>query len=165
MARTWLRDDVETVAWAGRPTQFDPVTVALDDDGCTPCGQTGAVVPGGIPVDPAPDPEVPQSELFPVLTVRLRTRTGYDDDGVPEFDWTTRVETRAIFWQQREEFDAEAGFTLVKATATILYEGEQKVPETAGVWTDDTDDGTQWRVVASRMAPGRLEFDLERIEG
>ena len=137
--RAWLRDDVETSPLADRPTRFDPVPVTTDEDP---------------PLDPA-------AQVNPVLTVALRTRTGFDDDGVPQFAWNDLVTGIAILWQGREEFDAEAGLTLVKATATMLFGGTEQVTESCMVTRDD--DGTRFRVLAVRQIPGSLGFDLERI--
>jgi hypothetical protein len=137
--RAWLRDDVSTPAWENRPTAYDPVPVATDDD-------------------PAPTTE---TDVRHALTVRLRTRTGYDDEGVPEFEWTVLIDAaEAALYEERDEFDADAGLTLVKATAVLLYDGPVQIPESASVTRDD---GVKYRVLAVRQVPGRVEFDMQRI--
>lgn len=139
--RAWLRDDVETPAWRDRSTTYEPVAVDTADEPPATVPTTTTVV-------------------NPRLTVRLRTRTGYDDDGVPQFTWTTLVEGEATLYEEREEVDAEAGVTRIAARAVLLYAGSSQVPETASVTRDD---GVIYRVVAVRQVPGRLEFDLIRL--
>lgn len=131
----------------------DRVQVALDDDGCAPCRLSSGL-------GPAEQTETDPGSVLPVLTVRLRERTGYDDDGNPKFSWTTVAEGPAIVFTRREEFDADAGFTQVFATGLVMYDGDLEIPETASVVDDD---GTLWRVLAVRQQPGSLGFDLERI--
>lgn len=140
VVRAWLRDDVETSDWALRATAADPVETGVDED---------VVIP-----------PVVETRVTHDLTVRLRTRNGYDDDGVPLFEWTVLLTGPAILWEEREEFDAHAGLTRVKAKATMLYEGETQVTESALVTRGDD---TSYRVKGVRQVPGRLEFDLERI--
>lgn len=119
--------------------------------------------PGGPGVSLPEDGEGPTPvSVNPVLTVRRRVRTGYDADGVAQFDWTTLVEGPSIMWTEREEFDARSGMSETRAKATLLYGGNAEVTETAGVWVDGS---TQWRVTAVRQVPGRLEFDLSRLSG
>lgn len=138
--KAWLRDDWEGPEWADRPTQHDPVQVTVPED----------------------LPPTVETEVNPRLTVRLRSRTGYDDEtGAPEFDWTTLIEDApTILWTEREEFDADAGLTRERARATLRYEGSTAVTETASI---SADDGRRWRVVAVRQVPGRLELEMERL--
>lgn len=150
MPRAALNDDPMYPSWRDSPTQPDSVKVALDEDPCAGGGSGGTVV-GDTPGAPSP---------FPTLTVRLRTRVGYDGDGTPLFDWTTIASGASIMWQERKEFDAEAGLTVVKAKTTMLYDGEVEIPETVSVSSgDDT-----WRVTAVRQHSSTVEFDLERID-
>ena len=136
--KAWLRDDAEHDSWQSRATQYAPVATSTDED-------------------PAP---VVETKVNHRLTVRLRSRTGYDDDGVPLFDWTTLLESEAVLYEEREEFDPDAGMTLVLAKAVVLYAGPVQVPETASVTRDD---GARYRVQAVRQVPGRLEFDMVRL--
>lgn len=154
MARAILRDD--------RPALHERerrVKVALDDDGCKPCSPAAPGVT--IPPDPDTPTPPPTGGVNPVLTVRLRTRTGYSDDGNPMFEWRTVTVGTAIVWTQREEFDPAEGFTMVEATAMLAYGGNEVVTETASV-TDD--DGNVWRVVSVEQVPDRLGFTLQRID-
>lgn len=136
--KAWLRDDVETPDWGERPTAADPVPVAVDED---------------------PAPTV-VTEVNPRLTVRRRIRNGFDDDGVPLFGWADVVTAEALLFEERDEYDADAGLTQVKARAVLLYEGDVEVVESAVVVRDD---GVRYRVLAVRQTPGRLEFDLARV--
>lgn len=136
--RAWLRDDVNTDEWASRPTQFDPVPVMTADD-------------------PAP---LTRQSVNPTLTVSARTRTGYNDDGAPLFTWTEVLTGEAILFEQRTEYDPDAGLTRVVGTATLLYEGAEKVVETAMV-TDPA--GGRWRVTAVSQTPGHLMLTLARL--
>ena len=103
-----------------------------------------------------------ETTVNPTLTVKQRVRTGYDDDGTPMFDWTTVVEGPAIVWVMRQEFDADAGLTAVKGTATVLYEGPMVVTESAVV---EISDDERYRVSQVAQVSGALHFVLERIDG
>ena len=153
MARAILRDDRQALQ-----EQHRTVKVALDDEGCA---QRAPFRPGVS--EPPVDPDVPpvSGGVHPVLTVRLRTRTGYSDDGNPLFEWRTVVTGIAIVWTERDEFDPAEGFTMVEATAVLAYDGNETVTETASV-TDD--DGNVWRVTSVQQVPGRLSFTLQRID-
>lgn len=105
----------------------------------------------------APGAEV---EVLPVLTVKVRTKTGVNDDGDPVFSWTTLVEGPATLWEQREEGDDIAGATRVKAKATMLYDGNQTITESAMVLADT---GGRFRVTSVAQVPGHVSFDLERM--
>lgn len=153
MARAVLRDDRAAV----RETQRR-VRVALDDDGCGSCAPSPT--DPGVIMPPVTDPPV-SGGIHPVLTVRLRTRTGYSEDGNPTFEWRDVVTGTAIVWTEREEFDAAEGFTMVEATATLSYSGSEVVTETASV-TDDS--GNVWRVTSVQQVPDRLGFTLQRID-
>lgn len=135
--------------------------IALDDDGCAPC-RTSPCADGSSDTGVVPEVPVDPGGVYPVLTVRQRSRTGYNDDGIPEFAWADLVTGTAVAWAQRSEFDSEAGFTLVKAKATIGYDGPDLVKETCEV-VDGAD--THWRVTAVRQSPGLLGMDLVRIDG
>lgn len=147
MARAWLRDDVGIPSGA--------VKIALDDDSC--CG--GACDHVG------PDPDVPlppgEEQVFPVLTLSARYRTGYDEDGNPMYSWVTIVKGPAVRWVARKEFDPKAGATLVTAKATMGYEGPVAVTETAQV-SDGA--GRKWRITGINQAADLLVMELVRIE-
>lgn len=155
MVKAWMRDDVPVRAWDTRPSQFDPVKAGLDDDGCIPCTDLKS---GMLPVVPG---EGDDPIVNPVLKVRIRTKQGYEDDGSPRLEWVDLVEGQAISYTQRQEFDQAAGRTVVDARATMLYEGDVRVTETASV-TDDS--GYTWRVLSVAQLPGMLSLVLQRIE-
>lgn len=154
MVKAWLQDDAQTSGWDDRPKVF--VRAGLSDDGCIPSAirRAGEVLP--VPGDDG------APTVNPILTVRVRREGGFDDDGVPLFTWATLVENQAIVWTQREEFDRVAGQTLVKARATLLYDGDEVVRETAGVWDNS---GARWRVTSVAQVPGSLKLEMDRIDG
>ena len=141
-----LRDDVVDPL-------VDPVSsvkVALSDDE-TCCADCTVV------------PTTTTTEVNPTVTIKVRVRTGYDEDGTPTFEWTTLLTETAVVWVMREEFDAEAGFTLVRAQMIVPYASETQVPETATV---SLDDGTRWRIVGGvQQWPDRLGLEVERLDG
>lgn len=157
MVKAWLNDDVSVPEWDRRPTAYDPVTVALDDDGCQPCLDRSTGNPPPVPGDGSDG----QPTINPVLTLRIRIKQGYEDDGTPRLAWVDLVRGQAITFTQRTEWNQEAGTTKVVARATMLYEGERKVTETASA-TDDA--GQMWRVTAVSQIPGSLTLALERID-
>ena len=138
MVKQWLVED--------GPSAGGTVTTGLDDDGCA------AVA--------APPPREHPDEPFPVLTVMARSRTGFDDDGSATFDWTTLLVGPAVVWTEREEFDADAGFTEEKASTTVVYHGEATVSETVAVFSDD---GRRWRVTSVDQPHGLLTMEMVRV--
>lgn len=136
--RAWLHDDLDVGDFRERLTQMEPVMTQMLDDGPQPEG----------------------AQVNPVLTVRTRARTGFDDDGVPQFEWTVLVTGQAIKWETRLEFDSNAGATKTTGKATMLYSGDVVVGETAMV-TDDGDG--RWRVTAVGQIPGYLTLTLARL--
>jgi hypothetical protein len=125
------------------------VTKVLDGDDVSCCPDCGTV-------------PVTKAEVNPSVTIKVRVRTGYDEDGTPTFEWTTLLTETAIVWVSREEFDGEAGFTLVRAMVTVPYESETQVPETAMLFLDD---GTRWRIVGGvQQWTDRLVLEVERLD-
>lgn len=103
--------------------------IRLDDDcGATrPCGRSGGV--GTLPPDGGGE-----LDHLPVLALMLRQRVSYNADGIPEFDWVSLSQGRAILYEVRDEWDAVAGATVVKANMVIPnIKGIDLVPETAVV--------------------------------
>jgi hypothetical protein len=102
-----------------------------------------------------PDPAAPSG-----LTgqVRQRTRTGFDEDGTPEFEWETVSDGPVTVEATRDEFDAEAGQTFVSGvmTATVPV----PVTETAMVVLSD---GTRWRVFGVEQAGELTRLKVVRI--
>lgn len=160
MVRAWLHDDPDTARWADRP--MEPVTVKLDEDlrfvdgTCPDQGWASAedVAPYG-----GGDASVTGQYTF---TVRQRSRTGYDESGNPTYSWAD-VATAAtgILYEERTEFDAVAGLTLVKARLVMLYDGPVSIHETATVTRSD---GTRYVVTGSKMLPGQAELLMERVD-
>lgn len=143
MAKAGLSDD--SWCWGVDPNPGG-VTVGLSDDCC---------VGGSCCVEEAP-PEWP-----PLMTVMLRTRTGYTDDGNPVFTWSQLAQGAAIVWEQRTEWDAEAGFTQVKAKLVMTAGDLTKVPETAVVVDPQQ---VTWRITASDVRAGVVTLQLARID-
>lgn len=102
----------------GRADRYRPVAAMVEGD----CGYDDGPDPWVIPGPPGEEPIVPgrPGVLGPVLAVWLRKRTGYNDDGVPEYAWAWAASSRSILYEDRSEHDAQAGHTLVKATAVMV---------------------------------------------
>lgn len=127
------------------------VKVALDDS-CGPVRGTP-----GVPTS------VPDVEVWPMLEIRLRTRTGFDDDGNPVFTWSAIATERSMLWEERTEVDPDAGVTEVKAKAVLSNDAAlEVVPETAVVAAPGSDE--TWRVTSSAVYPDRVEVQMVRIE-
>lgn len=95
------------------------------------------------------------------VTVRRRLRTGYDEDGNPEFSWTDVVSGAVLGSESRRETDPVAGTSRWTATVTVLYDGPD--------WQDATAEvidgrGLHWAVTAVLQLPGRLQLALARTE-
>lgn len=106
-------------------------------------------------------PVVDPVQVNPTLTVRRRWRTGYDEDGNPEFDWADVVTGVAILWEERTELDDVAGVTHIVARTVILYDGDEEVVETSIV---ESSHGGLFRVLSVAQTPDRIEMKLERLE-
>lgn len=136
------------------------VKAALRDDTCQP--DQASVTQASPDVALADDPPATTvTNVNPTVVVKQRVRTGYDDDGVPTFDWTEVVTGTAVAWEVRDEFDADAGMTQARGAVTVLYDGDAQVTESAVV---ETDDGTKrWRILQVAQVPGMLTLRVERI--
>lgn len=115
----------------------------------------------GLTADAAPCAPVcvdePES-LNPTITVKMRRRIGYTDEGDKRYAFSTVVVGPAIVWSVRSETDGSSGLAVEHSTAVILYDGDETVDETAAVFVEDD----QHRVVSVATFPDRLEFDLVR---
>lgn len=147
MARAALRDD-----GCGCGIPEVTVTVVLDDD--RPCD----LPPTGIdPTDPPVDP--PTGMRF--FTIMLRQRTGWSEDGTPMLGWVALTRGISLLFEERSEFDAMAGQTVVNATLKIAYRGTHVVKETCMAVRDDD---VRYRVVGVDQYADRLELDMRRID-
>lgn len=127
------------------------VRVALDDS----CGPVR-----GRPGVPA---SVVDVEVWPRLEIRLRKRTGFDDNGNPVFQWTVVAAEASMLWEERQEQDPDAGVTLVKAKAVLSNDSAlEAVPETAVVAAPGSDE--MWRVTSSAVYPERIEVEMTRVD-
>lgn len=133
--------------------------VRLDDDcGATkPCGY-GSGGPGGSPDDPGTG----ELDHLPILSVMLRQRVAYDIDGVPEFDWVALSTGKATLYEVREEWDAVAGATVVKASMIIPNTKHiDMVPETAVIMEAKTD--YMWAITAATVTVDRITVVAYRV--
>lgn len=123
--------------------------VALDDcgAGCVPC----SVVPAPVPVE----------DLTVRVIVRHRARTGFDDDGVPVYGWTTIFDGAAIWSNIKiQEDDDAAGAATETATVTVPPLG-QELETTANVWDDQQ---RKWTVDAATTSPaGGVVINVSRV--
>lgn len=133
----WLRDDPGGPYGCGQPPE-------------TPMGEP-IVLP---PEDPA------AGGLINSVEIRQRTTVGWDADGVPQYDWVTVYDGPCLSYQQRSEFDDEAGFTIVKARLSVAY--PHQVPESSIVITNGKH---RWRVTAANLGAGGITLDMNRIDG
>jgi hypothetical protein len=137
MARVVLHDD-PPFPYADRgPTGFGTRS-AIDQDGR---GQPGA-------------------EVFPVVTVLVRTRTGFDDDGRPEYSWQPLISEVATVYTAHLETDDPSGESYLTGRAVVLYSGDAKVAETAMV---KTSFGDLFRVTKVSQTPDRIEMELDQV--
>lgn len=131
---------------------------ALLDDDCGARKSCGAPKPA----DAAPGAPGGDLGILPVLRVIYRHRTGYDpDEGTPVFGWKTVIEGRAFVFEERKEWDAAAGVTMVKARMTIGNTEHVEVPETAVVKEPAT--GLIWDIEQTTAFPDRLEILASRV--
>lgn len=152
MVKAWLRDDPD-VGYADRLTQQDPVRVVLDDDCCS-------AAPAG--PDLWEPPEGGGNQVFYGVTIRDRRKTGYDEEsGNAIYQWVTVAEGQAIQYDERYEFDAAAGATVIKSSMTVRYEGTETIRETAVVVRSDD---VQFRIVGVKQQSGTLTLDLRAID-
>lgn len=154
MPRAMLRDD-----YAG---YYAPGTggVRLDDD-VRSAGKTvlapdvDETVPGSLP---APGPKI-----NPLVTVRERFATGYDEDGNPMWSWADVISDQsAISFEEREEVSDVSNLTVQTATLLILYPySAPAIRESATVLTDD---GRRWDITGITRLPDRLQLKVERLD-
>lgn len=135
------------------PAAASSVVVALQDPYCFDCTTIDALV---AETEPPPSPI-----LYPILTVKKRTRVDIDDDGTPIFDWETILEAGAMMFEERTQLDDVAGITQIVAHATMLYEGEEFPTETAVVMSSL---GAVYEILRIELGFGVLVMDLLRIE-
>lgn len=96
-----------------------------------------------------------------VVTVRRRLRTGFDDDGNPEFAWSTAVRGEVLGAETKRELDPVAGTAVWSAKVTVLYSGPDFQDATAEV-VDAT--GLHWAVTRVQQLPDRLVLWLTRLD-
>ena len=97
---------------------------------------------------------------FPELTVWRRVRVGWTEEGAPQFSWEHVVTGTAIVYEERSEWDSEAGVTFVEGSAVVLYDGDD-IPNEACVVDCN---GFRYRVFDMGRPPGRLEIRMRRTE-
>lgn len=132
--------------------------IRLDDD----CGAKGACGCGTGPGDGTGGGDDSVIGVLPVLQIVLRQRVGYTDDGVPMFDWVPLSEGPAFAYEERTEWDAEAGATVIKAKMVIPnVRNIDMVPETAMVRERSSD--TVWEITATAVFPDRIAVEAYRV--
>jgi len=142
----------------GRPSTIGAMVKARLHDGRLSSGRRARVATGEpVCCDPCAD-DGPAITINPTITVKMRQRDGYTDEGDKRYVWFTVVEGEAILWDDRTEVDGSAGLTAVSAEATILYDGHETVDETAVVLVD----AQVYRVTSVAPWPDRLVFQLVR---
>ena len=101
------------------------------------------------------------AQVNPELTILVRERTGYTDDGDPEFGWEPVVTGIAIQFTDPSEVDALARVTVAPGRATMLYDGD--VPVTASAVAHSS-FGPRYRVVSAVQVGDVLELELLTVE-
>lgn len=133
--------------------------IKLDDD----CGAVRGCGCGTHGTGEGPEgPGAGELDHLPMLAILLRQRTGYDADGVPEFDWVEITKGRSIVYEVREEWDADIGATVVKARFVIPNPKQiDLVPETAIV-VEKAED-LMWSIKTTKVTPDRIEIGGYRV--
>lgn len=153
MPRAMLRDD-----YAG---YYAPGSggVRLDDD----VRSAGKAVLSPTVDETVPGATVPGVSTNPLVTVRERFGTGYDDDGNVMWSWADVIsEKAAISFEESEEVSDAGNTVLQKATLLVLYPyGEPAIRESASVLTND---GRRWSITSIERMPDRLQLKVERID-
>lgn len=150
MTRVRLRDDFRGYPRVRVRLDDDSypsaVPTRLDDD-CADCG-------GG---------ELPADSIYPLLTIRERFSSGFDEDGNPMWMWADVVKDKSmISFETRTEKDDRAGITEVVADMVFLYPfSEPLIRESATVRTSD---GYGWRITKIVRFPDRLQVTGNRID-
>jgi hypothetical protein len=124
----------------------------------------GAGVVPALPTVQRLDEDAPPTivaHVNPTLTVRKRTKTGYNDSGNAVFEWADVVTGEAMVYESRMEFDDTAGVSVVMAKAVLIYDGDDIVTESARV---ESDDGSSYRVTRVDQVPGVLTLEMTRID-
>jgi len=142
----WLRTDPEFAAdvtavlgeaplvhLKGDPSYVEGFTARLDGDG-----------PGILLSDASEENAVTTDQLLVTFTIRARTKTGYDVDGNPTFEWNDLLTEIALSWEQRQEFDDVAGITYTRGTILINNPGD--VAMTESVVAIEQPGGEVWKV-------------------
>lgn len=126
------------------------VQIALDGVGSARCVPCSAV--------PTLTDEV--AETTGRIIVRHRTRTGVDDDGVPEYGWATVYDGPGMWSEVRAvEDDDAAGASTETATVTVPPL-EVVLETTASVWDDQQ---RRWVVTGSTTGQaGGVVIDVTR---
>jgi hypothetical protein len=112
--------------------------------------------------DPTPAVEVDDvDQLIFQFEIRKRTRTGYDDDGNAVFEWSALLDGIALKWEERTEYDADAGATYVAGTLLVSNENNVVIDESSTAVNLTNDD--VWRIVEVIDHPDSTELRMERI--
>jgi hypothetical protein len=112
------------------------------------------------PCDPV-GPSAPM-EVWPMVEVMLRSRSGFNEDGAPTYVWESLLESRGMLYTLREELDAEAGITRVTGKAVVANEaGVATLPETAVLL--EKAENTTWRITSTAVTPQLISLDVERL--
>jgi hypothetical protein len=130
----------------------DPIDPAFAERGPGGFG-TRVGVSGDVPLTVGASP-------FPVLTLLVRSRSGYDDDGVPEYEWSPLLSEVATLYTARLETSDPSGETYIVARAVVLYSGDEQVPETSMVTTSY---GDLFRVTKVTQTPDRIELEMDQV--
>jgi hypothetical protein len=128
-----------------------------------------AASPLGAPVGLDDDPGVsrccppgPGEWTGPVLSLSMRERTGFTDDGDPTYTWAQVHTGNAIVRSTRAETDDTTGRATVTAQVTMLDPGTEELPALDETATAADQDGQRWQVTRLDRAGGRLELTLTR---
>lgn len=98
----------------------------------------------------------------PVLSLSVRSRTGFTDDGDPLLAWTPVLEGPAILRAQRAETDDTTGRATVTARVTMLDPGTEELGQLDETATAADADGNRWQITRLHRAGGRIELTLTR---
>ena len=176
MVKATVRDDCDA-KYASRADRYKPVAASIDGDCDYEREPSPWLIgmPGGDPGTGGSPGTGDPAAGGPILAVWLRRRTGYNDDGAPLYEWQWAVTSRAIMYEERQEFDRQAGHTLQKAKAVIVYLGSGTVVvpdqdeqvefglhETMTVQNLTTRDW--YNVTSYAKIDDRLEIEMQRID-
>lgn len=134
--------------------------VSLRDDGCG-CGVASHHAVGVALDDDCPSEVLPPGIWPGSLAIMARTRTGFDDDGNPLFDWQTLLDGPVISIDERTEWDPISGLTVVVTEATMSAGELEVVPETSMAVAPD---GTKWRISGAVVSGGGVKLKMIRLE-